>query len=207
MAALHRTNGVTERKGIGMSGIGMFIDGANLSIAWRGICSAHIDFKALLECVEEQCGDRIIEAYCFDATENGRTNGYFAAMQRSGIRVKLYEYAYEDVCDENRAKIFDTNGKPVKRRIQKGVDVGLVTHMLDSYKRKQWSQLVLAASDADFAEPVQRLVEMDGVALTLLGIPERVSHTLQPYASRAIDLRRIKERTQVREATRLRPTA
>jgi uncharacterized LabA/DUF88 family protein len=128
-------------------------------------------------------------------------------MQRCGIRVKLYEYAYEDVYDENRAKIFDSNGKPVKRRIQKGVDVGLVTHMLDSYKRKQWSQLVLAASDADFAEPVQRLVEMDGVALTLLGIPERVSHTLQPYASRAIDLRRIKDRTQVQEAMRLRPTA
>jgi uncharacterized LabA/DUF88 family protein len=95
---------------------------------------------------------------------------------------------------------------PVKRRIQKGVDVGLVTHMLDSHRRKRWTHLVLAASDADFAEPVQRLVELDGVTLTLLGIPERVSHTLRPYASDAIDLREMKDRIERRDAMVLRPT-
>jgi uncharacterized LabA/DUF88 family protein len=189
-----------------MSGIGLFIDGANLSIAWRGLSAAHIDFAALLNCVEEHCGDTISEAYCFDATENGRTNGYFTAMQHCGIRVKLYEYAYEECFDANHKRITDANGMPVKRRIQKGVDVGLVTHMLDSYRRKQWTRLVLAAADQDFAEPVQRLVESDCVTLTLLGIPERASHTLRPYATDAIDLREIKDRIERRDATVLRPT-
>lgn len=190
-----------------MSGIGLFIDGANLSIAWRSVSAAHIDFAAFRSCVEQHCGDKIVEAYCFDATENGRTNGYFAAMQRCGIRVKLYEYAYEDVYDENHKRITDANGMPVKRRIQKGVDVGLATHMLDSHRRKQWTHLVLAAADADFAEPVQRLVELDGVTLTILGVPERVSHTLRPYASDAIDLRQVKDRIERRDPTMLRPTA
>jgi uncharacterized LabA/DUF88 family protein len=190
-----------------MSGIGFFIDGAHLSIAWRGISGSHIDFAKLLRCVEQHCGDTITEAYCFDATENGRTNGYFAAMQRCGVRVKLYEYAYEECYDENHQRITDRNGVTVKRRIQKGVDVGLVTHMLDSHRRKGWSHLVLAASDADFAEPVQRLVEMDGVTLTLLGIAERVSHTLRPYASEIIDLRLIKDQTERKDAAVLRHTA
>lgn len=190
-----------------MSGIGLFIDGANLSIAWRSVSQSYIDFVALRAHIEQHCGDAIAEAYCFDATENGCTNGYFMAMQRSGVRVKMYEYAYEDCYDEQRQRIMH-NGSPVKRRIQKGVDVGLVTHMLDSHRRKRWKHLVLAASDADFAEPVQRLVELDDVTLTILGIPEKVSHTLRPYASGGfIDLRQIKDRIERKDAAVLRHTA
>ena len=133
-----------------MSGIGLFIDGASPSIAWRLLSTSQVDFAALRHCIEERCEDRIIEAYCFDATENGCTNAYFAAMQRCGIRVKLYEYAYEDVYDANRQRITDSHGMPVKRQIQKGVNVGLVTHMLVSYRRKGWRRLVLLAADADF---------------------------------------------------------
>lgn len=190
-----------------MSGIGLFIDGANLNIAWRGITQAKLDFVALLKQVETHCGDTISEAYYFDATENGGTTPYHIAMQACGIRVKLYRYAYEDCFDANHERIVDRNGQPVKRRIQKGVDVGLVTYMLESYRHKRWSHLVLAAADADFAEPVQRLVEMDGVTLTLLGIPERVSHALRPYASGAIDLREACDRIKRAEVQPLRSSA
>jgi uncharacterized LabA/DUF88 family protein len=190
-----------------MSGVGLFIDGANLSIAWRSIsAAAPIDFTALRACVEDHCGDRIVEAYCFDATEDGRTNAYFRMMEQCGIRVKLYWYAYEDVYDASNQRITDRNGLPVRRRMQKGVDVGLATHMLESRRRKQWTHLVLAAADADFAEPVQRLVESDGVALTLLGVPERVSHALRPYATDDLDLRKIKDRIACSGTTMLRPT-
>jgi uncharacterized LabA/DUF88 family protein len=181
-----------------MSGIGFFIDGANLNIAWRGVTQAQLDFAALLKQVEAHCGATISEAYYFDATENGGTTPYHMAMQGCGIRVKLYRYAYEDCFDANRERLVDRNGHPVKRRIQKGVDVGLATNMLESQRRKGWSHLVLAAADADFAEPVQRLVELDGVALTLLGIPERISHTLRPYAADVIDLRAICDRIERR---------
>ena len=190
-----------------MSGIGFFIDGANLSINWRGLSRAQIDFSALRCCVEELCGDAIAEAYCFDATENGCPNGYHRAMGHCGIRVKLYEYAYEDCYDAKHERITDANGFPIKRRIQKGVDVGLVTYMLDSHRRAAWPHLVLAAADADFAEPVQRLVEQDGVTLTLLGIPEKVSHKLRPYASGVIDLREIQGRIERPGPTDLRQSA
>jgi uncharacterized LabA/DUF88 family protein len=174
-----------------MNRVGLFIDGANLSIEWHKISSGQVDFAKLLLCIERLCDGSIDEAYCFDATENGRTNPYFSAMQRAGIRVKLYEFAFEDVYDARRVRIVDTSGDPVKRRIQKGVDVGLATHMLESHRRRGWTKLVLAAADADFAEPVQRLVEIYGVELTILGIPEKASYALQPYATRFIDLRKI----------------
>jgi uncharacterized LabA/DUF88 family protein len=175
-----------------MSGVGFFIDGAHLTIQWRNMSASQIDFAALRTEVEHHCSDAIAEAYCFDATANGRSNEYFAAMQRAGIRVKLYEYAFEDVYDERHQRIVDAKGLAVRRRIQKGVDVGLATYMLDSHRRCGWSRLVLAAADADFAEPVQRLVETWGVHFTILGIPEKASHTLRPYASDCIDLRSIR---------------
>jgi uncharacterized LabA/DUF88 family protein len=189
-----------------MSGIGLFIDGANLSISWRSISPARIDFIALRACIEDHCGDRIVEAYCFDATEDGRTNAYFKMMEKCGIRVKLYRYAYEDVYDASHQRITDCNGVPVQRRIQKGVDVGLAMHMLESRRRRNWTHLVLAAADADFAEPVQRLVESDGVALTLLGLPGRVSHALRPYANDDLDLRQIMHRIARGGTAMLRPT-
>lgn len=174
-----------------MSGVGLFIDGAHLRIRWKEISPELIDFGRLRAEIEARCRDRVTEAYCFDATENGCTNALFNAMGHAGIRVKLYEYAFEDVFDDRRQRVLDKSGKPVRRRVQKGVDVGLAMGLVDSHQRCGWTQLVLASADADFAEPVQRLVERHGVRLTLLGIPERVSHALRPYAADAIDLREI----------------
>lgn len=172
-----------------MTGIGLFIDGAYLSISWRQISATQLDFANLLALVAQRRASAIVEAYCFDATANGCTNEYFIAMERSGIRVKLYEYAYEEVRDEFDNMIVGSNGAPIRRRIQKGVDLGLATYLLESHRRRRWSELVLVAGDADFAEPVQRLVEIEGVTLTLVGVPQRISHALRPYASDFIDLR------------------
>ncbi len=113
----------------------------------------------------------------------------------------------EDCFDDQRQRIMH-NGKTLIRRIQKGVDVGLVMHMVDSHRRKRWKNLVLAASDADFAEPVQRLVKFDDVTLSILGIPKKVSQTLRPYTSGGvIDLRQIKDRIERRDAAVLRPSS
>jgi uncharacterized LabA/DUF88 family protein len=171
-------------------GVGLFIDGAHLSISWRRITTEQIDFCKLLQSVETEVADRVVEAYCFDATSSGAMTGYFKAMQRAGIRVKLYTFAYEPVYDEQYRPIMDpSTGRQAQRRIQKGVDVGLAMHMVDSHRRRGWDKLVLAASDADFAEPTQRLVEQHNVELTTLGLPERMSHAILPYAVKRLDLR------------------
>lgn len=179
-----------------MSGIGLFIDGANLTIEWRRFSPAQLDFRKLRAYIEDHCGDKIIEAYCFDATEDGRNNAYFSAIQRSGIRVKLYRYSYESVYDSNHQLIRDATGAPIKQRRQKGVDVGLATKMLDSHRRRGWSKLVLAAADSDFAEPVQELVEVHNVDVSILGIAEKISNTLSAYSVDMIDLRAIAERVK-----------
>lgn len=172
--------------------IGLFIDGSHLSICWRDVSSQQIDFIKLKIQIEATLGDTICEAYCFDATSTGLTNGYFKAMERCGIRVKLYHYAFEPVYGEGHQPIIDPRtGKQATRWTQKGVDVGLAIHMLESHRRKGWNRLVLAAADSDFAEPVQGLVEHDAVELTTLGLPEKTSHCILPYAARRIDLREI----------------
>ncbi|MGB6519567.1 MAG: NYN domain-containing protein [Candidatus Cybelea sp.] len=175
-----------------MRDLGLFIDGAHLSILWRQISSRQLDFAKLQATIAQSCGGEIVEAYCFDATTNGQMNDYYAAMQRSGIRVKLYTYAYEDVFDELRRPICTPAGTPVRRRIQKGVDVGLATHLLDSHRRRRWAKLALIAGDADFAEPVQRLVEIYGVELTLIGDAKNTSYALRPYAASFIGLAAIR---------------
>jgi hypothetical protein len=63
--------------------------------------------------------------------------------------------------------------------------------MIESHRLSGWNHLLLAASDADFAEPVQHLVETYGVRVTALGIPERISFALKPYITAYYDLRKI----------------
>lgn len=135
VAAIHRADGIGQRAGVIVAGIGFFIDGANLSISWRGLSRAQIDFAALRCCVEELCGGTLAEAYCFDATENSCPNGSHRAMGHCGISAKRHEYAYEHCRDAKHERINDANGFPIMHRVQKGVDVGLVTYMLDSHRR------------------------------------------------------------------------
>ena len=170
--------------------IGLFIDGSHLSICWAQVAPGRqLDFAGLLACLETELDDRIAEAYCFDATEEGATSPRFRAMEHAGIRVKLYTYSYESLYDKRRRPLIDpSTGRPAQRRIQKGVDVGLALQMLDSHQRGRWEKLVLVGSDADFAEPVQRLVEHHNVELITLGIPAGVSHAIVPYASQRLDL-------------------
>ena len=172
-------------------GIALMTDGAHLSICWRNIAPGSlIDYARFIERIEAELGDSIVEAYCFDATENGATEPRFRAMEHAGIRVKLYSYSYEPLYDKLAKPLIDpSTGMPATRRIQKGVDVGLAMHMLASYERCKWNKLALVASDADFAEPVHRLVENHNVELTLIGISGRTSHSLVPYASKRLDLR------------------
>ena len=61
----------------------------------------------------------------------------------------------------------DGSGELRQRRVQKGVDVGLALQLMKSHASRKWDRLVLAATDADFAEPIQRLFE-DGVQISFL---------------------------------------
>lgn len=170
--------------------IGLFVDGAFLSICWAQVAPGkRLDYRSLRSRIESELNDSIAEAYCFDATEDGLSSARFRAMEHAGIRVKLYTYSSEPLFGQQRQPLLDpATGRQAQRRIQKGVDVGLALHMMDSYHRCLWNRLVLVASDADFAEPVQRLVEHHNVELTTLGIPARTSHAIVPYAARRLDL-------------------
>lgn len=165
----------------------LFIDKAYLDIAWRSFESRLLNYSRLLALIELSENDRFAEAYCYDATENGEWTQCHKAIAHAGIRPKVYRYAYETVVDA----VDKYTGLPVRRRIQKGVDVGLATRMIESHRLSGWNHLQLAASDADFAEPVQHLVETYGVHVTVLGIPERISFALKPYITAYYDLRSI----------------
>lgn len=170
--------------------IGLFVDGAYLDIAWRKISSQRLDFARLRNMIEQHCDDRILEAYYFDSDPERRRDSVYRMLQQHGFRVKLYPSTYEDIIDNNGAVVRDSRtGEPLRRLRQKGVDVGLALQMLQSHARCAWSRLVLIAGDADFTEPVQRLVEQHNVRVTLIGLPEKTSSLLRSYTESRIDLR------------------
>lgn len=170
--------------------VGVFVDGAYLDICWRAVVPGkQIDYIRLRGAIEAELGDMIAEAYCFDATDDGVPSPRFKAMEHAGFRVKVYTYSTERLYDQSHRPLIDpTTNMPAQKRVQKGVDVGLVMHMLDSHRRRGWDKLVLVAADADFAEPVQKLVEYHNVELTTLGNAARTSHAIVPYAARRLDL-------------------
>jgi hypothetical protein len=71
---------------------------------------------------------------------------------------------------------------------QKGVDVGLAFHMVRSFYKRRWAKLVLCSGDGDFHEPVQSLIETEGVDLYLVGARRAISSELLPYAKKIFEL-------------------
>lgn len=169
--------------------IGLFVDGAYLDICWRKISSGRLDFAQLRNLIERHCEDEITESYYFDSDPEHRRDSVYRVLQQIGFRVKLYPSTYEDVLDNRGSVMRDSTGNRVRRLRQKGVDVGLALQMLHSHDRCGWNRLVLVAGDADFTEPVQQLVELHNVRVTLVGVPENTSSQLRSYAESRIDLR------------------
>lgn len=84
----------------------------------------------------------------------------------------------------------DVKGTPIpyETTIQKGVDVGLVYSMTRSWERIRWTKLYLISGDGDFSEPIQDLVEREGVELILVGSKGTISADLSAYAKRILDI-------------------
>jgi uncharacterized LabA/DUF88 family protein len=81
--------------------------------------------------------------------------------------------------------------EPLKTYHQKAVDVGLVFHLMRSYAKQGWTKLFLFAGDSDFHEPVQHLVENEGVHLVLIGAMNSISQDLRPYARNIVELDKV----------------
>lgn len=160
--------------------VALFIDKACLDIAFRSVDDREIYYPALRSYLEAQESDRVVEAYAFDATPEGGWNFCHRKLAQAGISPKVYRMGYESFTDGS--------GNLLQRRVQKGVDVGLALQLIKSYELRRWDRLVLAATDADFAEPIQRLHDEHGVLVSFLVLPNKLSHALRPYVDRWYDL-------------------
>ena len=175
--------------------IGLFIDASYVYKVYRD----KIDYLKLRDHIENTLGDSIDEAYYFNADNDPPTaekfHGYLSMPypKGPGFRVKVYWLSKKPLFWPEQF-----GGHPVmhptdatvqyEMRSQKGVDVGLIFHMTKSYFRRKWSKLVLVAGDGDFYEPVQSLVESDGVDLHLVGSVTSMSSELRSYARGIIEI-------------------
>ncbi|CAN5433953.1 hypothetical protein BH11BAC2_BH11BAC2_00170 [soil metagenome] len=175
--------------------IGLFIDASYCYKVFRD----KIDYIKLRQHIEITMGDTIDEAYYFSADNDPPVAANMHAFLSTpypagpGFRVKIYRMSKKNLFWPDHL-----GGNPVTHptekntfyelRSQKGVDVGLVFHMTRSYYRRKWSHLVLVAGDGDFNEPVQNLVEAEGVDLVLVGSTSTISSELQSYARSIIEI-------------------
>ena len=139
--------------------VGLYLDKASIDIAFKSVDGREINYPALMSYIEDQENDRLVESYAFDATQDGGWSACHYRLARAGIIPKVYRMGYESFTDGS--------GELRQRRVQKGVDVGLALQLMKSHASRKWDRLVLAATDADFAEPIQRLFE-DGVQISFL---------------------------------------
>jgi uncharacterized LabA/DUF88 family protein len=174
--------------------IGLFVDAAYAYKCFKG----KVDYVKLREYVESNLNDKVDEAYFFNAdTDPPKADKMhtFLTMpppKGPGFRVKTYwlqeKLLYWPTAMGGGQIVHPTTGVPYKQTTQKAVDVGLVFHLTRSYYRRKWSKLVLIAGDSDFHEPVQNLVEGDGVDLYLFGSVQSISQELRPYARQIFEL-------------------
>ncbi len=170
--------------------IGLFIDAA---YANKTFGKNYIDYCAVRAMLEEQLGDKVDSAYYFTAKPakpSGRT-AYVNSLSKAhpsgpGLRVKEYwtqtKLMYWPNCMGGKQVLHPETKQPYRRTTQKAVDVGLVYHLTRSYQKRAWDKLVLFAGDADFHEPIQDLVESEGVDLYLMGTLDTISSSIAPYA-------------------------
>ena len=164
---------------------GLFIDGA---YAYRVMEKRKINFLALRKIIEESLDDTMDEGYYFNADDsqalaerlhNALT---YQPPQGPGLRVKVYTMKKISLYWPDKTPVIHpTKHYQYELKVQKAVDVGLVYHMIRSYTKRHWDQLVLVAGDGDFHEPVQDLVEHEGVKLHIFGSINTISSGLRPY--------------------------
>jgi uncharacterized LabA/DUF88 family protein len=184
-----------------------FIDGAYLGKLWQALKlpNQKLDYLLLRRYIEQNfldtaTNETIGDAYYFSADPEPPTakqNAFHNALafpppNGPGLRVKLYwlqkRQLFWPKSMGGEAVVHPTSKVQYELPQQKGVDVGLVFHMMRSYSKQGWRKLFLAAGDGDFYEPVQHLVENENVALYLIGSLDSISEELRPYATQIIDL-------------------
>ena len=137
--------------------IGVFVDGSYLWQAWRTLTSSYVEYAQLLRLIKERCSDPTAIAYYFDARRpRVDCEGRERVLRRAGFRVRTNYPVVQEIAHgaDGRPVIDPATGKALVLERQKGVDVGLALEITRSLQRDRWTQLVLIAGDADFAELV-----------------------------------------------------
>jgi uncharacterized LabA/DUF88 family protein len=187
-----------------------FVDGAYAYKCWQQLGRPdNLDYvklrRDILESrfVDVAGGEAIDEAYHFNGAlepSTAKLDAFHNALQfpppgGPGLRVKLYwlqeQLQYWPKSYGGGPIMHPVSNEPLKVQRQKGVDVGLVFHLMRSHSKKSWTKLFLFAGDGDFHEPVQHLVEHENVSLVLVGTLATISQELRPYAREIVEIDKV----------------
>ena len=189
----------------------LFVDGSYVFNVWRGISRHGLDYRELRRLLDDDFlaeGTSIVEAYFFNAEDdpiNASTAAFHDQLKRRypdgpGFRLKLYWLARKRLMWPasmgGGPVVHPDTGEQYVQVVQKGVDVGLAVHLMQSFHRRRWKTLFLAAGDGDFSEVVQYLVEDENVDVYLVGEEKSTSLEIAQYARGIIELSDIRERVE-----------
>lgn len=159
------------------------VDGAYLFNARRSVSEDyHFDYAKLRRWLEQH--GPIRSAYYLNSTPNPPSDAQdgFHTWLKSGkpegpqMIVQLYQLKEtRTCCPECR--------RDISRLVQKGVDVGLATHILRLAYRDVYDTLILSSGDGDLMDSVHHVCETLGKNVNLCVFRAGVSGDLQMYAN------------------------
>ena len=142
-----------------------------------------IDYKKLKERLRSEFGIDSMDGWYFNSIPDPATdaqNAYHRWLKSAepkgpNIRVKLYDL---------KKKVYHctTCGKDIETRVQKGVDVGVVTTALRLFER--YDAIILSAGDGDFEDFIRFIVEDKDKQLYIAGFNGSISPDIQQYGSK-----------------------
>jgi hypothetical protein len=152
-------------------------------MCWRRLAVGHnFDYTRFRKAIEHDAGEPVGDAYYFNSDNDPPTaaqNNFHTAIARRppdgpGLRVKLGSLQrsvlhWPDSLGGAPITHPDDSSIFYEQKSQKEVDVLLAFYLTWSQAKRGWKKLYLVAGDRDFFEPVKRLVEDEGVELTIFG--------------------------------------
>jgi hypothetical protein len=145
------------------------------------------DYLQLKKAIEHANGDPIAEGYYLNSTPNPPTDAQdafhtwlkTAPPKGPTMRVKLYKLKDLHLecpsCSTHFAK-----------QVQKGVDVGVATLIVQLAAQNQYDRLILSAGDGDFEDAIKFAKEELHKEFWIAGFEGSVSADLQMYADNVV---------------------
>lgn len=176
----------------------IFIDGSNLFHSWRRVTKEFLDVAKMVDILKE--GRNLIRAYYFHSE----------CVPPKSEEIKFHDWLrYRGLEVITRPLKFRSSGIECKKcgnfftrniRVEKGVDVALVTNMLSFGFRNVYDTVILVSGDEDYIGAIEELKHL-GKKVEIAAFEGSISNNLRKKADKFVSLDKLTQSLTLKELT------